>query len=267
MDKFNALCKLLGNLSNVVVGFSGGVDSTLLAYLANKILDERALAVTAVSALHSQSGLQETINLAQTLQLQHQLISTRELEMEEVLRNQPDRCYWCKRTLFGDLNQIAQMRGALLLDGANFDDKMDYRPGQQAARELGVRSLFQELEITKAEIRDYSKEFSLPTWNRPADACLATRIPYGERITIEKLQRIEMAEDFLHQLGFLEVRVRDHAGLARVEISAGKLEEAWQKRAQIKFKLHELGFNYISLDLDGFRSGSMNLNKNINVQR
>lgn len=257
MDKFSELKSLLQSFSGAVVAFSGGVDSTFLAVIAHQVLGDRSLAVTAVSPTYPEHQLSEAKELAAQFGLRHQIIYTNEFEEPSFLENPANRCYYCKLALFQDLQRLAVEKGlAVVLDGANVDDLGDHRPGHQAARELGVRSPLQEVGLTKQEIRQLSKDLSLPTWNKPAYACLASRIPYGKPITSEALKRIDEAEKYLALLDLTEVRVRDHYPIARIEVS--DLNKVWERRVEIARKLHELGFPYVTLDLDGFRSGSMN---------
>ena len=259
MDKMDALQKLISTFPSAIVAFSGGVDSTFLAVLVYRILGEHSLAVTAVSPTYPEAQLTEARELAARYGFPHQVIHTDEFADPEYINNPPERCYFCKRSLFRELRKIADEKGfAVLLDGANFDDLADFRPGHRAASEMKVRKPLQEVGLTKAEIRELSKQMGLPTWKKPAYACLASRIPYGRTITAEALARIDQAESFLISLGFQEIRVRDHFPVARLEIGQADLEQAWQLRHQIASKLHELGFPYVSIDLDGFRSGSMN---------
>ena len=259
MDKLNQVNSLLRGLSGAVVAFSGGVDSTLLAYLAQQQLGDKTLAVTAVSPTYPEHQLVEARQLAEKLGINHQVIHTNEFESADFTANPPDRCYYCKKELFADLRRIATEKGwEAVLDGANFDDLSDHRPGHRAAEELGIRSPLQEVGLTKQEIRDLSQSFALPTWDKPAYACIASRIPYGRSITPEALTKIDQAEEYLLTLGFREVRVRDHSPVARIEVGPAQMDLAWEKRSTIAKKLHEIGFIYVTLDLDGFRSGSMN---------
>ncbi|MGE5582376.1 MAG: ATP-dependent sacrificial sulfur transferase LarE [Bacillota bacterium] len=259
MNKLRQLKDLLQTLPGAVIAYSGGVDSTFLAVVAHEVLGERSLAVTAVSPTYPQSQLAEAKDLAERFGLKLQIIQTNEFDDPDFLANSADRCYYCKTALFRDLKELADKKGwGVVLDGANADDLADYRPGHRAARELGVRSPLQEVGLTKQEIRDLSKEMSLPTWNKPAYACLASRIPYGSQITVEALKRIDLAESFLRSLGLVQFRVRDHFPVARIEVGNSEIETAWSNRGEISKKLHQLGFNYVTLDLDGFRSGSMN---------
>lgn len=258
-EKMAALEKLIATFPSAIVAFSGGVDSTFLAVAVHRALGERCLAVTAVSPTYPEAELAESRELAARFGFPHQVIQTDEFEDPDFINNPPERCYFCKRSLFRALKRIAEEKGfAAVLDGANFDDLADFRPGQRAASELKVRKPLQEVGLTKSEIRTLSKELGLPTWNKPAYACLASRIPYGRVITVEALARIDAAERFLRSLGFEEIRVRDHFPVARLEIAPADLERAWRLRPQIASKLHELGFPYVAIDLDGFRSGSMN---------
>ncbi|NLG85317.1 MAG: ATP-dependent sacrificial sulfur transferase LarE [Firmicutes bacterium] len=259
MEKLDYLRGLLQKLNGAVIAYSGGVDSTFLAVVAREVLGERALAVTAVSPTYSRRELDEAKEMAARFGLRHLVVETDEFGDPRFLANPPDRCYYCKRALFQRLRRIADEEGLeAVLDGANLDDLADHRPGHRAARELGVRSPLQEAGLSKEEIRRYSRELGLPTWDKPAYACLASRLPYGTRITAEALARIEGAEAYLRSLGLREVRVRDHHPVARIEIGRGEMEAAWRHRAEIAAHLHALGYPYVTLDLDGFRSGSMN---------
>ncbi len=260
MDKLEVLRQILKQLPGAVVAYSGGVDSTFLAYVAHQTLGDKMLAVTAVSPTYPEDQLTEAQAVVDKYGFRHTVIQTNEFDDPQFTKNPSNRCYFCKHALFEDLTRIANEEGpgVVVLDGANVDDGSDHRPGHQAARELGIRSPLQEAGFTKADIRRYSQEFALPTWDKPAYACLASRIPYGREITPDILQRIDLAETFLKNLGFREFRVRDHHPVARIEIGKSELDAAWQQRERISAKLHELGFPYVSLDLDGFRSGSMN---------
>ena len=258
MSKLTALKALLKEFPGAVIGFSGGVDSTFLARVAREVLQDNVLAVTAVSDTYPEHQLTEARQIAGQLGLNLEIINTNEFNCADFVSNPPERCYHCKKELFLELKNFADQRGWVVLDGANLDDCSDFRPGHKAAAEFGVRSPLKEVGLTKAEIRELSKELGLPTWNKPAYACLASRIPYGTQITAEALHRIDQAETFLTSLGFQQIRVRDHFPVARIEIGGTELPDAWQKRAAIAEKLHEIGFPYVTLDLDGFRSGSMN---------
>ncbi len=259
MDKLNQLRTLLKSYDGAVVAYSGGVDSTLLAVVAHEALGGKFLAVTAVSPTYPEEQLSEAKEIAAKYGFPLQVIYTQEFEEPDFVANPPNRCYYCKSALFQELRQVAAEKGLTeVLDGANVDDLGDHRPGHQAAKEFQVRSPLQEVGMTKADIRQASRQLSLPTWNKPAYACLASRIPYGVSITPEALQRIDLAEQYLFSLGFVEVRVRDHYPVARIEIGKGQLDSAWEQRESIAKKLHEIGFLFVTLDLDGFRSGSMN---------
>lgn len=259
MGKLAALQNLLATFPSAIVAFSGGVDSTFLAVMAHRTLGERFLAVTAVSPTYPDAQLAEARDLATQFGFPHAEISTNEFSDPDFIRNPPERCYFCKRTLFQELQRIAAEKGfAVLLAGENLDDLADFRPGHRAAQEMNVRHPLQEVGLSKAEIREFSRREDLPTWDKPAYACLASRIPYGRIITTEALARIDQAESFLLSLGFQELRVRDHFPVARLEFGKAELERAWDLRPQIAARLHELGFPYVTVDLDGFRSGSMN---------
>lgn len=259
MNKLVKLKELLQLLPGVVIAYSGGVDSTFLTVIAKEILGDRALAVTAVSPTYPEQQLSEAKELAARFGINHVVITTDEFSEPNFTANPPERCYYCKMALFQELKKIAKERGDWsIIDGANIDDLSDYRPGHRAAEELGVRSPLQEVGLTKSEIRDLSKKMSLPTWNKPAYACLASRVPYGTQITPEGLKRIDLAESFLTSIGLAQLRVRDHFPVARIEVGRDELDKAWQNRETITAKLHQIGYPYVTLDLDGFRSGSMN---------
>ena len=259
MDKLEQLKIILKTYPSAVVAYSAGVDSTFLAVVAHQVLGENMLAVTAVSPTYPGEQLDEAKAIATQFGFRHQVIHTNEFEEPDFVANPPNRCYYCKLSLLKDLRKLADEQGFQeVLDGANVDDLSDYRPGHQAVKEVGVRSPLQEAGMTKADIREYSQQLGLPTWNKPAYACLASRVPYGTKITPEILGRIGRAEQFLYSLGFIEVRVRDHFPVARIEVGKEQMEEAWTQRNPIAAKLHELGYSFVTLDLDGFRSGSMN---------
>ena len=263
--KFEHLVKSLKKMERVLVAFSGGVDSTFLLKVALDTLGwGNILAVTADSQTYPQAERKETLCLAKNMGLngRHRIIKTTELKIKGFSDNPQDRCYHCKFELFSRLKKIArENKIPYVLDGSNYSDRKDYRPGRIALDKLGIRSPLLESGLTKEEIRTLSKKLKLPTWNKPAFACLSSRIPYGEKITPEKLKRIERAENFLHNAGFTQLRVRDHKGIARIELESKELKRMLlneKLRKKIADKLKGLRFNYVTLDLLGYRTGSLN---------
>jgi uncharacterized protein len=259
-EKARALQDTITSLGSVVVAYSGGVDSAYLAYVASRAIGDRALAVTADSPSYPDRHRQLAIRIARDFGLRHQIIQTSELARPEYRANPANRCYYCKHELYTHLSQIAASHGAVIVDGNNADDRGDYRPGRQAAREFGVRSPLDEVDLTKQEIRELSREAGLPTWDEPASACLSSRIPYHTEVTDEKLRTIERAEHVLRSLGFRVFRVRHHDTLARVEIARDEMPRALEPETSdtIVRELKAAGYRYVTLDLQGYRTGSLN---------
>jgi uncharacterized protein len=259
--KQEKLFDILRGLDRVMVAFSGGADSAYLAWAAQQVLGERALAVTADSPSFPESHKRDAMDFVRRFGLRHEFISTDEFDNPDYVRNNPDRCFHCKDELFTRMDQLGRERGIPhVVYGVNVDDTGDFRPGQRAAREHGVWAPLLDAGLTKTEIRQLSREAGLPTWDRPASACLSSRIPYGTPVTPENVRLVEKGEEALQALGFRQFRVRFHGELVRIEIAPEELERALRlemaQRLTTEFKA--LGFKYVTLDLEGYRQGSMN---------
>src|SRR5471030_419269 len=258
--KEQALGDALVSLDSVIVAYSGGVDSAYLAYIASRTLGDRAVAVTADSPSYPERHRALAIRIAKDFGLRHEIIKTGELDNPEYRANPYNRCYFCKHELYTHLSRLAAARNAIVVDGNNADDRGDYRPGRQAAREFGVRSPLDDVNLTKDEIRELSHRAGLPTWDEPASACLSSRIPYHTEVTDEKLRTIERAEQAVRALGFRVFRVRHHDELARVEIARDEMPRALEPEigAAIVRELKAAGYTFVTLDLQGYRMGSLN---------
>jgi uncharacterized protein len=259
-DKERALRETLSSLGSVIVAYSGGVDSAFLAWVAHDTLGARALAVTANSPSYPERHRQMAARVAREFGLHHTIIQTRELDRPEYRANPTDRCYYCKHELYTHLTRLAADRQAVVVDGNNADDRGDYRPGRRAAREFGVRSPLDEVGLAKDEIRALSRRVGLPTWDEPASACLSSRIPYHAEVTDEKLRTIEAGEQVLRTLGFRVCRVRHHGDIARIELGRDELPRAIEPEMcdRIVRELRALGFRHVTIDLQGYRTGSLN---------
>ena len=257
-SKLDNLIHILRGLESALLAYSGGLDSTFLLK-AVELSGIRALAVTGVSETTPRRDLEDAKRMARALSINHRVVNTGEMGREEFVKNPPERCFHCKDVLFAELGSIAEEEGlAFVIDGSTLDDTADHRPGLEAARRHGVRSPLLEAEFTKEEIRRASRELGLPLWDKPASPCLSSRFPYGVEITPEALRRVSRAEDFLRSEGFAELRVRDHNGAARIEVPAGELERVLAIRERLVEHFRGLGYDFVSLDLEGLRSGSLN---------
>jgi pyridinium-3,5-biscarboxylic acid mononucleotide sulfurtransferase len=262
LAKRDRLIELLRSYGSCVVAYSGGLDSVVLAKAAQLALGDRALAVTGTSASMAVGELDEAKQLARQIGIRHVLVTTGELDIAAYRENQADRCYHCKSELFARIEEVARrFDAAVIADGSNHDDRIDYRPGRKAVEERNVRSPLAECGLTKSELRTLAESWGLPMWNKPATPCLSSRIAYGEQVTPERLAMVDQAEQFLRQHGFQPLRVRYHKGdLARIEVAVDQLPKFTddQFRCDVVEHLKSLGFKFIALDLEGFRSGSMN---------
>ena len=260
-EKRLTLVNNLIQMESVIVAYSGGVDSAFLAAIANEVLGDKSIAVTAVSPSLAPSELEEAKTLASELELNFMTLNTKEVEREDYQANNPDRCFFCKDELYSHLIRYAEEEGyKFVLNGTNKDDLGDYRPGIEAAKQYGVLSPMVDVNLTKDEIRLLSKDMDLNTWDKPAQACLSSRIPYGTTVTVEALTKIAKAEHFLRTKGFKQLRVRHHDTIARIEMEPTDFQDLISEplRTEITEAFKDFGYSYVTLDMDGFRSGSLN---------
>jgi len=260
-DKQQQLFSILRDMGQAIVAYSGGTDSAYLAWAATQALGDRSVAITADSASIPESHKRDAVDFARQFGIRHELIPTHEFENPDYLKNDANRCFHCKDELFERLEEVGRERGiAHIVYGVNMDDLGDYRPGQNAAKLHEVRAPLVEAKLSKAEIRELSRQAGLPTWDRPAAACLSSRIPYGTAVTIENIKKVENGEEELKALGFRQFRVRFHGEVARIEIAKEEMEKALTVEMARTFTaiFKKLGFQYVTLDLEGYRQGSLN---------
>jgi uncharacterized protein len=268
--KEERLRDLFRALDSVIVAYSGGVDSSYVAYVANEELGPRAFCITGQSASLPSYQNAEIKSVVDKFGFHHEIIGTDELENPNYSANNADRCYFCKDELYTKLESVARSRGIQhIVDGSTVDDLDDYRPGRQAATQHSVRSPLIEVGLNKSEVRELSRRATLPTWDKPASPCLSSRIAYGTTVTIERLNKVDRGEEILREFGFREFRVRHHDTLVRLEIAAAEMDRVLRKEVveQLAARFRELGFKYVTLDLQGFRSGSMNEALPIEISR
>jgi uncharacterized protein len=258
-EKLTRLHDILRSMERVAVAYSGGTDSSLLLKVACDVLGDGAIGITAVSASLAADELVEAEAIARQIGARHVLVDSHETDDPRYLENTPQRCYFCKAEVYGELVRHAQQLGyPLVIDGTNADDVHDHRPGRQAGREWGIRSPLMEAGMTKDEIRQLARQLELPNWDKPAAACLSSRIPYGTMIDLEMLTQVEQAEQSLHRLGFRQLRVRHHDRVARIEVELQDFPLILNRREEILQAIQAAGYQYVTLDLAGFRSGSLN---------
>jgi len=261
--KLNALQDMIRSMDNLAIAFSGGVDSTFLLKVAHDLLGDRVVAVTAASPTFPKREFKEAADFVNKFGVKQLVIDTKELDIEGFIDNPINRCYLCKRELFSKIIETSrQNKIKLVADGSNFDDINDYRPGLKALTELGVISPLREVGMTKEDVRALSRDLNLPTWDKPAFACLASRIPYGQKISREKLSMVDKAEQYLLDRGFGQIRVRHHGDIARIEVSPQERARFMDEKLmdEVEEEFHRIGFAYTALDLKGYRTGSMNEN-------
>ncbi len=262
--KYSKLKKLISEYNSAAIAFSGGVDSTMLARVARDCIAGKLLLITASSLAYPKSEFEEAKKIASDLGIEQRTIYFEEIDVQGFSDNPPDRCYYCKFELFSIINKIAKEENCeVVFDGTNFDDNDDYRPGRKALVELGVRSPLNEAELTKNEIREISTELNLKTAIKPSFACLASRFPYGEKITRDKLLRVDEAENQIRMMGFTQFRVRSHQDLARIEFLEAEIAKAWDKRSELESICKNAGYIYVAVDTSGYRMGAMNETLNL----
>jgi uncharacterized protein len=267
--KYSHLQEILQSMGKVLVAFSGGVDSTLLLKAAKDVLGNNVQAVFATSEIYPEREKKEALEIAHLLHVNLKIIKSKEMQNPDFRKNPPQRCYYCKMELFSQLKEIAAQAGMpFVIDGANFEDLNDYRPGSKAAEKLGIRSPLKEAVLVKKEIRDLLRSLGLPNWNKPSMACLASRFPYDHPLNPEDLTKVAAAEEFLFSLGFTQIRVRHHGNIARIEVLPEDIPRFTDKnlREKITKKLHDLGYTYVTLDLTGYRTGSLNESLPLNIK-